>query len=66
MHDPLRHPVQPQAHAQAQAWGRAAPEPYGPMLLTPAARAGLMALRLFLGLITVMAAVTFLHGLHGG
>jgi hypothetical protein len=36
------------------------------MPLTPAARAWLMALRLFLGLMTAMAAVTFLHGLHGG
>lgn len=46
-------------------WDRAAPEPYEPMQLSPAARAGLVGLRLLLGLVTAMALFTFLHGLHG-
>jgi hypothetical protein len=51
--------------ARAVAWDRTTPEPYAQMQLSPAARAGLMGLRLFLGLITAMALFTFVHGLHG-
>ena len=37
-------------------------EPYPPMALGPAAKAGLLGLRVALGLITAMALFTFLHG----
>jgi hypothetical protein len=52
--------------AKAAAWGRAAPEPYSPMPLSPAARAGLLGLRILLGVITAMALFTFLHGMRVG
>jgi hypothetical protein len=66
MPEPIR-PIQAfAAPARAAAWGDAAPEPYARMQLSPAARAGLAALRLFLCVITAMAAFTFLHGMHGG
>jgi len=35
------------------------------MILSARAQTGLIALRIFLGLITVMALYTFLHGLPG-
>jgi hypothetical protein len=54
----------PRAKAQAMTWDRAAPQPYGPMPLSPAVRAGLVGLRLLLGLVTAMALFTFLHGLY--
>ncbi len=60
---PTRHA--PKAVARAATWDRSAPEPYGPMSLSPAARAGLVGLRLLLGLVTAMALFTFVHGLHG-
>ena len=37
--------------------------PLPPMVLSARAQTGLIALRLFLGAITVMAIFTFLHGL---
>jgi len=40
----------------------AALEPYPPMALGPATRAGLLGLRVALGLITAMALFTFFHG----
>ena len=40
-------------------------EPYPPMKLGAAARAGLIGLRVFLGLVTAMAIFTFLHGAGG-
>ena len=39
--------------------------PLPPMVLSAKAQAGLIALRVFLGLITVMAVYTFLHGIPG-
>jgi hypothetical protein len=39
--------------------------PLPPMILSARAQTGLIALRIFLGLITVMALYTFLHGLPG-
>ena len=39
--------------------------PFAPMSLTPAARAGLMILRVFLAVITAMALYAFLRGLRG-
>ena len=41
------------------------PAPYPPMHLAPAARAGLMSLRVFLAVITAMALYAFLCGLQG-
>jgi hypothetical protein len=58
---PVHH--SPQGAARAATWN--APEPYGPMPLSPAARMGLVGLRLALGLVTAMALFTFVHGLHG-
>jgi hypothetical protein len=40
--------------------------PYPPMALGPAARAGLMALRIFLAVMTAMAVYAFLRGLPQG
>jgi hypothetical protein len=53
------------AVARAVSWDGAARQPYGPMPLSPAVRAGLVGLRLLLGLVTAMSLFTFLHGLHG-
>jgi len=39
--------------------------PLPPMVLSARAQTGLIALRVFLGVITVMAIFTFLHGLPG-
>jgi hypothetical protein len=39
--------------------------PLPPMVLSARAQGALIALRLFLGVITVMAVFTFLHGLPG-
>jgi hypothetical protein len=62
---PMRDAPQAQARPVARAAAWAAPEPYGPMPLSPAMRAGLAGLRLALGLVTAMAVFTFVHGLHG-
>jgi hypothetical protein len=55
----------PQAQVRSVARAAAWTAPYGPMPLGPAARAGLVGLRLALGLVTAMALFTFVHGLHG-
>ena len=39
--------------------------PLPPMVLSPRARTSLVALRVFLAVITAMALFTFLHGLPG-
>ncbi|HMA49289.1 MAG TPA: hypothetical protein VKP60_06015 [Magnetospirillaceae bacterium] len=39
--------------------------PLPPMVLSATAQTGLIALRVFLGVITVMAIFTFIHGLPG-
>jgi hypothetical protein len=51
--------------AQPQPWTRVPLPALPPMHLTPAARLGLVALRLTLGAATAMAVFTFVHGLHG-
>ncbi len=58
-------PVPVRAQPQPRPCTRVPPPALPPMHLTPAARAGLVALRLTLGAATAMAVFTFVHGLHG-